>query len=70
MNKLVSLKEMHSIKKFIFVPIGLPGMGKTTLSRYLSNNSKILFNTDQKSQSVDFVKISYDRMLTDNQRQY
>lgn len=67
---MVTLKQMQSIKKFIFVPIGLPGMGKTTLSRYLSSNSKILFANGQQSQQVDFIKISYDRMLTDNQKQY
>jgi adenylate kinase family enzyme len=44
---MVTLKQMQSIKKFIFVPIGLPGMGKTTLSRYLSSNSKILFASGQ-----------------------
>ena len=27
--------EMNHITKFFLVPIGLPGMGKTTLSRYL-----------------------------------
>ena len=29
---------MNSIKKFFIVPIGLPGMGKTTLSRFLLNS--------------------------------
>lgn len=29
---------MSSIKKFFVVPIGLPGMGKTTLSRFLLNS--------------------------------
>lgn len=29
---------MNSIKKFFVVPIGLPGMGKTTLSRFLLNS--------------------------------
>lgn len=30
---------MNSIKKFFIVPIGLPGMGKTTLSRFLLNSN-------------------------------
>ena len=29
---------MNSISKFFVVPIGLPGMGKTTLSRFLLNS--------------------------------
>lgn len=29
---------MKSIKKFFVVPIGLPGMGKTTLSKFLMNS--------------------------------
>ena len=29
---------MKSIKKFYVVPIGLPGMGKTTLSKFLMNS--------------------------------
>ena len=31
----LSPEEMSTVKKFVLVPIGLPGMGKTTLSRFL-----------------------------------
>ena len=37
--KNVSESEMTQTDKFFLVPIGLPGMGKTTLSRFLSANS-------------------------------
>ena len=32
------------VTKFFLVPIGLPGMGKTTLSRFLSANSQTYIN--------------------------
>lgn len=31
----LSMKEMEEITKFFIVPVGLPGMGKSTLSRSL-----------------------------------
>lgn len=33
--ELVSPKEMQNVKKLFFVPIGLPGMGKSTLSKHI-----------------------------------
>ena len=33
--ELVSPKEMQHVKKLFFVPIGLPGMGKSTLSKHI-----------------------------------
>jgi hypothetical protein len=32
---LVSPKEMQHIKRLFFVPVGLPGMGKSTLSKHI-----------------------------------
>jgi broad-specificity NMP kinase len=76
---------MASINKFILVPIGLPGMGKTTLSRFLNVTSKGAFKVNfsgklneklglnqQNSTNIrlDFQKISYDRILTGNATQY
>ena len=76
--------EMSNVTKFFLVPIGLPGMGKTTLSRFLGsatqNNQMILsapksypkiqnFSKravieQQHNVKIDFIKISYDRILT------
>ena len=33
--ELVSPKEMQHIKKLFFVPVGLPGMGKSTLAKHI-----------------------------------
>ena len=35
---------MSNVTKFFLVPIGLPGMGKSTLSRFLSATSQQYFN--------------------------
>ena len=32
---LVTPKAMHHIRKLFFVPVGLPGMGKSTLARHI-----------------------------------
>ena len=76
---------MAGINKFILVPIGLPGMGKTTLSRFLNSttkgilkvnysdklNDKLGINSqNQTNIRLDFQKISYDRILTGNQKEY
>jgi len=42
-NNLATL-EQENVSKFFLVPIGLPGMGKTTLSRFLSATSQSYFN--------------------------
>ena len=35
----MTVEEQSHIDKFVLVPIGLPGMGKSTLSRFLSATS-------------------------------
>jgi len=32
---LVQPKQMHQVKKLFFVPVGLPGMGKSTLAKHI-----------------------------------
>ena len=77
---------MASIRKFILIPIGLPGMGKTTLSRFLHATSSAPFKVNMTSQllqnivgkvqdsesklKLEFNKISYDHILTQNQKEY
>ncbi len=59
---------MAHIKKLFFVPIGLPGTGKTTLAKHLESTSNKLFYNYHTGQPnyVEFKKISYDKILTDN----
>ena len=33
--QLISHKQMHQVKKLFFVPVGLPGMGKSTLAKHI-----------------------------------
>ena len=40
----LSKEEMSGVDKFILVPIGLPGLGKSTLSRFLCATSQDYFN--------------------------
>ena len=30
---MIARDDMHSVKKLFFVPVGLPGMGKSTLAK-------------------------------------
>jgi len=32
---LIFQKQMYQVKKLFFVPVGLPGMGKSTLAKHL-----------------------------------
>lgn len=50
---------MSNVTKFFLVPIGLPGMGKSTLSRFLSATSQQYFNErfNQNIQMKSYPKI-------------
>ena len=63
---------MAHIRKLFFIPIGLPGTGKTTLAKHLESTSNKMFyhHTSNTQLFIEFKKISYDRMLTDNQKSY
>ena len=66
----ISEQEMNKITKYFIIPIGLPGMGKTTLSRFLQNYSSQKINFTNNTIILNFQKISYDRILTSNQKSY
>ena len=61
---------MALIKKLIFVPIGLPGLGKSTLSRHLEQTTNKFFHQGKTAINVDYRRINYDQMLTDNLKDY
>lgn len=48
---LVSPEEMQHIKRLFFVPVGLPGMGKSTLSKHikLAVENNLNSNTQPKT---------------------
>lgn len=60
---------MNNINKFILVPIGLPGMGKTTLSKFLNASStnqhafsqRINQNMQQQSLALKKAKSAIDK---------
>ena len=37
---LLSPKSMHHIRKLYFVPVGLPGMGKSTLAKHINTSTQ------------------------------
>lgn len=82
---LISQKTMHSVKKLFFIPVGLPGMGKSTLAKHireaternLMQNSGPIGKANQTHHfsenplpQVSFSKVSYDRILGDNLTAY
>lgn len=64
---LISHKSMHTAKKLFFVPVGLPGMGKSTLAKHIRQATE----KSKKAQTqLSFHKVSYDRILGDNLNEY
>lgn len=47
---LINTEEMNHVTKLFFVPVGLPGMGKSTLAKNMRNT--ILKNLTVKSQHL------------------
>ena len=61
---------MNSVKKLFFVPVGLPGMGKSTLARHLKHAVEKNLTGKQGLPSVTFSKVSYDGILGENVTAY
>ena len=61
--------EMRHVSKFFLVMIGLPGLGKSTLTKQVKYCINANFNSKltncHPDFSVKFEKISYDRILCD-----
>ncbi len=57
----------------IFLPVGIPGMGKTTLGRFLesaAHNVKLVLPNSSQPASVNFIRVSYDVVFTQLQVDY
>ena len=56
----------HNIRKLVFLPVGVPGMGKTTLGRFLESVAKhIEVQIRGFPVRVLFKRVSYDIVFTD-----
>ncbi|CDW84692.1 UNKNOWN [Stylonychia lemnae] len=61
-----------NIRKLFLIPVGLPGMGKTTLA-YTLQQAFTKINHSQQQQSkpnIIFKRISYDHILEEHQQKY
>jgi tRNA uridine 5-carbamoylmethylation protein Kti12 len=71
-------KEMKDIKHLFIVPVGLPGMGKSTFSKHLKRTISASFTrnpftpveNEMDLREVKFSKISYDRILGEKTKNY
>lgn len=57
----------------IFLPVGIPGMGKTTLGRFLesaAHNVKLILPNSTQHATVNFTRVSYDVVFTQLQVDY
>ena len=61
---LVSPKSMHHIRKIFFVPVGLPGMGKSTLAKHINistqkhlNKQAVAARTNRNDFDKEFVDV-------------
>jgi len=48
---LVTQKQMQTVKKIFFVPVGLPGMGKSTLAKHIRLAAEKNLNIAKQSSS-------------------
>jgi hypothetical protein len=54
-------KELSQTTKLFFIPIGLPGTGKSTLAKHLESVSHQIFdNYHSQPSAVSFKQITYD----------
>ena len=72
---------MANVSKIYFIPVGLPGMGKSTLAKHIKQTTQKYFceikdisvnsvTGVSNSTKVNFSKISYDRILGENVSSY
>lgn len=72
---------MTNVSKIYFIPVGLPGMGKSTLAKHIKQTVSKYFGeirnlgvngvaSVSNSPKVNFSKISYDRILGENVNSY
>lgn len=71
----MSKEELDRVKMIYIVPIGLPGMGKTTLSSALLGIQdytipKSMTRTERTHLQLEFIKIDYDDNLTTKTNEY
>lgn len=81
-NQLCYSKEMRKVRNLFIVPVGLPGMGKSTFSKNLKRatskisqqNNNLKTNSKKEKEhsfgNVTFTKISYDRILGEKVTEY
>ena len=74
-NTLVSQQAMASVSKIYFIPVGLPGMGKSTLAKHIKQTVVKFLGSGKDLHAaslpqVSFAKISYDRILGENVTEY
>jgi broad-specificity NMP kinase len=65
-----NLKDLHQI--LVFLPVGVPGMGKTTLGRYLesaASNVNIVMDNG-RFLKANFTRVSYDIVFSTLQAEY
>eukprot|EP00347_Sterkiella_histriomuscorum_P002864 403366501 len=63
--------DEQGIKRLIFLPAGIPGMGKTTIGRFLEQASiRVRLENSGQEIKVVYKRISYDVVFTDLQQNY
>ncbi|CDW71775.1 UNKNOWN [Stylonychia lemnae] len=65
------MSEDETIRRLVFLPAGIPGMGKTTIGRFLEQASlKLKVQTLGSNVKVQFKRVSFDHVFTDLQQKY